>query len=301
MREEKKYEILPGVEIPDIKKIQEAASDFSISEVGDVEIKTVTLQPVIEPIAPGVSAEELSNLQSLGVKVAEDEERSKAVSRAKMDAIMNKAVQAPESIGDLKASHIAQLNDEKRKKQLEDEMKEAEAQKAEEDAKNKAREERRQLQQRLLEESKERLLKRRKPRKRLQRKLQQMKKRSSRELLRRWLPSLCSPLKKRKKKQLRRKMLLKQRRLRQRLIRKKSRLRLKRLPRQKRRSLRKLRNLRRDLLHLMRFRSRRKLQRFYPLLKPMTNSRNSWKRNNIYLNSNDGVSQMGHSVLILFV
>lgn len=159
MREEKKYEILPGVEIPDIKKIQEAASDFSISEVGDVEIKTVTLQPVIEPIAPGVSAEELSNLQSLGVKVAEDEEHSKAVSRAKMDAIMNKAVQAPESIGDLKASHIAQLNDEKRKKQLEDEMKEAEAQKAEEDAKNKAREERRQLQQRLLEESKEKAAK----------------------------------------------------------------------------------------------------------------------------------------------
>lgn len=159
MREEKKYEILPGVEIPDIKKIQEAASDFSISEVGDVEIKTVTLQPVIEPIDPGVSAEELSNLHSLGVKVAEDEERSKAVSRAKMDAIMNKAVQAPESIGDLKASHIAQLNDEKRKKQLEDEMKEADAKKAEEDAKNKAREERRQLQQRLLEESKEKAAK----------------------------------------------------------------------------------------------------------------------------------------------
>lgn len=159
MREEKKYEILPGVEIPDIKKIQEAASDFSISEVGDVEIKTVTLQPVVEPIAPTVSAEELSQLQSLGVKVAEDEERSKAVSRARMDAIMNKAVQAPESIGDLKASHIAQLNDEKRKKQLEEEMKEAQAQKAEEDAKNKAREERRQLQQRLLEESKEKAAK----------------------------------------------------------------------------------------------------------------------------------------------
>ena len=159
MREEKKYEILPGVEIPDIKKIQEAASDFSISEVGDVEIKTVTLQPVAAAVTPSVSADELSQLQSLGVKVAEDEERSKAASRAKMDAIMNKAVQAPESIGDLKASHIAQLNDEKRKKQLEDEMKEAEAQKAEEDAKNKAREERRQLQQRLLEESKEKAAK----------------------------------------------------------------------------------------------------------------------------------------------
>jgi hypothetical protein len=159
MREEKKYEILPGVEIPDIKKIQEAASDFSISEVGDVEIKTVTLQPVAAAVTPSVSADELSQLQSLGVKVAEDEERSKAASRAKMDVIMNKAVQAPESIGDLKASHIAQLNDEKLKKQLEDEMKKAEAQKAEEDAKNKAREERRQLQQRLLEESREKAAK----------------------------------------------------------------------------------------------------------------------------------------------
>ena len=158
MREEKKYEILPGVEIPDIKRIQEAASDFSISEVGDVEIKTITLQPIAAAAVPAVSAEDLSKLQSLGVKVAEDEERSKAESRAKMDAIMNKAVQAPESIGDLKASHIAQL-DEAKRKQLKEDMKEAEAQQAEEEAKNKAREERRQLQQRLLEESREKAAK----------------------------------------------------------------------------------------------------------------------------------------------
>ena len=31
MREEKKYEILPGVELPDYKTIKAAASDFSIS------------------------------------------------------------------------------------------------------------------------------------------------------------------------------------------------------------------------------------------------------------------------------
>ena len=154
MREEKKYEILPGVEIPDIKKIQEAASDFSISEVGDVELKTITIQPVAKAVTPAVSSADLNNLQSLGDKVAEDEERSKAESRAKMDKIMNKAVQAPESIFDLKASHMAQVNEEKRK-QIEEDMKEADAQKAEEEAKNKAREERRQLQQRMLEESRE--------------------------------------------------------------------------------------------------------------------------------------------------
>ena len=151
MRDEKKYEILPGVEIPDIKKIQEAASDFSISEVGDVDIKTVTYEPIESHVTPSVSAEELARLQALGVKVAEDEERSKAESKAKMDKIM-KNVQAPESIGDLKASHMAQL-DEAKRKQVEDDMKEANKQQAQEEAVNKAREERKILQQRILEES----------------------------------------------------------------------------------------------------------------------------------------------------
>ena len=151
MRDEKKYEILPGVEIPDIKKIQEAASDFSISEVGDVDIKTVTYEPIESHVTPSVSAEELARLQALGVKVAEDEERSKAESKAKMDKIM-KNVQAPESIGDLKASHMAQL-DEAKRKQVENDMKEANKQQAQEEAVNKAREERKILQQRILEES----------------------------------------------------------------------------------------------------------------------------------------------------
>lgn len=158
MREEKKYEILPGVEIPDIKKIQEAASDFSTSEVGEVETKNIIIQPVVQNVSTPVNSDDLSELQYLGDKVAEDEEKSKAESRAKMDAIMSKAVQAPESIFDLKTSHISQLSEEKRK-QLEEDMKEAEKAQAEEDAKNKAREERRQLQQRLLEESREKAAK----------------------------------------------------------------------------------------------------------------------------------------------
>ena len=97
MREEKKYEVLPGVEIPDMKRIQEAASDFSVSDVGDVEIKTVTLQPVVKAVSAGVSDEDLSQLQNLGNKVAEDEARAKAESRAKMDKIMHN-VKAPESM-----------------------------------------------------------------------------------------------------------------------------------------------------------------------------------------------------------
>lgn len=157
MREDKKYEVLPGVDIPDIKKIQEAASDFSVSDVGEVELKTVTLQPVSKAITPAV--QDFSELQELGVKVAEDEAKAQAESRAKMEKIMQN-VKAPESIRDLKESHIAQVNAEKRK-ELEESLKEAEAQQAEEDAKNKAREERRQLQQRLLEESREKAAKER--------------------------------------------------------------------------------------------------------------------------------------------
>ena len=284
MREEKKYEILPGVEIPDIKKIQEAASDFSISEVGDVELRTVTIQPVIEAAAPGVSAEDLSNLQSLGVKVAEDEERSKAASRAKMDAIMNKAVQAPESIGDLKASHIAQLNDEKRKKQLEEEMKEAEAQKAEEDAKNKAREERRQLQQRLLEESKEKAAKEKEAQEKAAQEAAAKEEEEIRKAAEEMAAKLMQPVEEKKEESAKTEDAPKAEAPKAEADKKEEPSKVEEAPKAE-----------------VRFRPRRRQLRFYPLLRPMTNSRNSWKKNNIYLNSNDGVSQMGHSVLILFV
>lgn len=159
MREEKKYEILPGTEIPDIKKIQEAASDFSVSDVGEVEIKTITMQPVAQPSTVGISMADLNELQELGDKVAADEAKSKAESRAKMDKIMQN-VTAPESLFDLKQSHISQVNAEKRK-ELEESMKAEKEQQAEEDAKNKVREERRQLQQRLVEESRQKAAKER--------------------------------------------------------------------------------------------------------------------------------------------
>ena len=161
MREEKKYEVLPGVELPDIKAINAAASDFSVSEVGDVDINTAAFavtESITDAVVPAVTAEELANLQSLGNKVAEEEARSQAESRKKMDAIMSKAVHASESISDLKSSNISKANEEKRKA-IEESLKAEQDQKAEEEAKNKAREERRLLQQRLLEEAKERAAK----------------------------------------------------------------------------------------------------------------------------------------------
>lgn len=160
MREEKKYEILPGVELPDFKTIKEAASDFSISDVGDVEVREVTFEPdsIAASVTPSVSPEELAKLQSLGNKVAEDEARAQAESKKKMDEIKKKAVHASESISDLKSSNMGKVTDEKRK-EIEESLAAEQQQKAEEDAKAKAREERRQLQLRLYEEAKERAAK----------------------------------------------------------------------------------------------------------------------------------------------
>lgn len=160
MREEKKYEILPGVELPDFKTIKAAASDFSISDVGDVDIQQINLEPdpISAAVTPSVSPDELAKLQSLGNKVAEDEARAQAESKKKMDAIKKNAVHASESISDLKNSNIGKVNEEKRK-EIENSLAAEQQQKDEADAKAKAREERRLLQQRLFEEAKERAAK----------------------------------------------------------------------------------------------------------------------------------------------
>ena len=157
MEEKKKYEMLPGVETPDINKIREAASDFSISDVGDVEIKKISLDTSTKysGTAGSLIDAELAELQQLGVKVAEEEAKAQAESRAKMDKIMHSAVHASESLSDLKSSVAAKADDEKRKA-LEESIKAEQDQKAEEEAKIRAREERRQLQLRMVEESRER-------------------------------------------------------------------------------------------------------------------------------------------------
>ena len=156
MSEEKKYEVRPGVDIPDMKTIKEAASDYSASGVEDFEIKTFTVnKPISANVTEAVSAEELANLQNMGDKVAADEERQAAESRKRMDAIMKNAVQAPEELNKLRRENAVKMNEEDRKI-MEAKIAEEEKAQAEIDAKNKAREDRRKLQQQLLEEARER-------------------------------------------------------------------------------------------------------------------------------------------------
>ena len=155
MSEEKKYEILPGVELPDIKAIQQAASDFSVSGVSDININTPKVSSFSESVTESVSAEELAALQSLGDEVAADELRAAAESRRRMDQIMSTAVKAPESIVDLLNYNRDKVSEE-RIREKEEELRKAEELKQAEIDKERQREERRQLQQRLLMEARER-------------------------------------------------------------------------------------------------------------------------------------------------
>ncbi len=156
MSDERKYEVLPGVELPDMKTINDAASDFSASGVNDLQIKTpkpIYTQDGVP--ADRATAAELEALQSLGNEVAEVEARAQAESRRRMDAILSTAVQAPESIVDLLNSNKEKVSEEAIKK-AEEEMKKREELKQAEIERERQREERRQLQQRLLEEARER-------------------------------------------------------------------------------------------------------------------------------------------------
>ncbi len=155
MADEKKYEILPGVDIPDMKTIKDAASDYSASGVEDFAIKSFGVAPAKPGVTAPVSTEELANLQNMGDKVAADEERAAAESRKRMDSIMQSAVKQPESLNHLRRENATKMSEEERKK-MEAQIEEEEKAQAEIDAKNKAREDRRRLQQQLLEEARER-------------------------------------------------------------------------------------------------------------------------------------------------
>lgn len=155
MADEKKYEILPGVDIPDMKTIKDAASDYSASGVEDFAIKSFGVAPAKPGVTAPVSTEELANLQNMGDKVAADEERAAAESRKRMDSIMQRAVKQPESLNHLRRENATKMSEEERKK-MEAQIEEEEKAQAEIDAKNKAREDRRRLQQQLLEEARER-------------------------------------------------------------------------------------------------------------------------------------------------
>ena len=150
-REEKKYEILPGVQIPDLSQILNAASDFSAPGVEGIEIDHKRKSSYETKSSASSSGADISELQALGDKVAEDEAKAQEESRRRMEAIKSQVI-APESLSDL-SKHAATEMSEERRAEIEKRMEEQKKAQEIEEAKRKAREERRLQQQKALEES----------------------------------------------------------------------------------------------------------------------------------------------------
>ena len=110
----RKYEILPGVSVPDMKTLAEASENYETVGVDDFEIKSVPR--FMEDGKPDVAtAAELAQLKALGVEVAEIETRQNEESRKRMESIMHNAVSAPSTLNDLKKDAAKKMSEEKKK------------------------------------------------------------------------------------------------------------------------------------------------------------------------------------------
>jgi len=149
---ERKYEILPGVKLPDFKTLKEASSDFSETGVEDIDIRNV-LSTGGRPELKRASLEEIQKLRELGDEVAEKEERDAEESRRRMQAIMNSAVTQSASIDDLRKT-AASIASEEKLAEMEQRKREEDERQAQEDEKKRMREERRAMQRKQLEDAK---------------------------------------------------------------------------------------------------------------------------------------------------
>ncbi|MBP5261974.1 MAG: hypothetical protein J6Z43_07605 [Clostridiales bacterium] len=149
---ERKYDILPGVKLPDMKELKAASSDFTEGGVGNIEIDTKIIGEETNPETERATLEEIKRLQELGDEVAADEVRAAEESRKKMQAIMHSAVTKSASIDDLREAAAHQASEEKLA-EIEKRKKEEEEQKAAEEEKQRVREERRAMQKKQLEDA----------------------------------------------------------------------------------------------------------------------------------------------------
>lgn len=149
---ERKYDILPGVKLPDMKELKAASSDFTEGGVGEMEIDTKIIIEETNSETERATLEEIKRLQELGDEVAADEVRAAEESRKKMQAIMHSAVTKSASIDDLREAAAHQASEEKLA-EMEKRKKEEEEQKAAEEEKKRVREERRAMQKKQLEDA----------------------------------------------------------------------------------------------------------------------------------------------------
>lgn len=153
---ERKYNILPGIPTPDMDEILWASSDYSDPGVSDVNVYTRNVDaksPNVSRAAAPESAE-LNELQKLGEKVAEEEEKAKLESQRVMDSIKNRAVIGPASLDALKNTSERSVSPE-RKAQIDAEMKVREEEESKKREIEQARADRRSMQRRAVEELKQ--------------------------------------------------------------------------------------------------------------------------------------------------
>lgn len=156
---ERKYNILPGIPTPDMDEILWASSDYSDPGVSDVNVYTRNVDaksPNVSRAAISESAE-FNELQRLGEKVAEEEEKAKLESQRVMDSIKNRAVIGPASLDVLKNTSERSVSPE-RKAQIDAEMKVREEEESKKREIEQARADRRSMQRRAVEELKQKTL-----------------------------------------------------------------------------------------------------------------------------------------------
>ncbi len=149
---ERKYKILPGVPMPDLKQILDASSDYSdpgeltvsISSRKERETKVVTTKDL--------TPEEIKHLQELGLEVAQAVDEANLESQRKMDEIKNRNVVAPVTMDNLRETAAASIEDKDKKAEIQRHLDELAKEKEKEEELKRQRMERRAKQKQAVED-----------------------------------------------------------------------------------------------------------------------------------------------------
>lgn len=149
---ERKYKILPGVPMPDLKQILDASSDYS--DPGELTVSTSARKERETKVvtAKDLTPEEVKYLQELGLEVAQAVDEANLESQRKMDEIKNRSVVAPVTMDNLRETAAASIEDEDKKAEVQRHLDELAKEKEKEEELKRQRMERRAKQKQAVED-----------------------------------------------------------------------------------------------------------------------------------------------------
>lgn len=149
---ERKYKILPGVPMPDLKQILDASSDYS--DPGELTVSTSARKERETKVvtAKDLTPEEIKYLQELGLEVAQAVDEANLESQRKMDEIKNRNVVAPVTMDNLRETAAASIEDEDKKAEVQRHLDELAKEKEKEEELKRQRMERRAKQKQAVED-----------------------------------------------------------------------------------------------------------------------------------------------------